>query len=135
MRRRGDASIVPPVKDRCFFVYALAPAGVTAREANDLLNEYISGLERGLPVYHDHFIGAHGGFAIFHVTSDEQRAKLDDPGPLSGWRLEVHPLTFSLTGVGVVAQVEFTLEGYGGTTLEEQRQVEPPDPRYWWQAA
>jgi hypothetical protein len=27
-------------RSRCFLVYALAPDGLTAREANELLNEY-----------------------------------------------------------------------------------------------
>jgi hypothetical protein len=28
-------------RSRCFLVYALAPEGMAAREANDLLNRYI----------------------------------------------------------------------------------------------
>jgi hypothetical protein len=123
------------VKDRCYLVYALAPAGVSARDANERLNEYIGDPRRGVPVTHDHFVGAHGGFAVFHVSSDDEVARLEDPGPLAGWRLDVHPLTFSLSPVGFVAQVDFTLESYGGTTLADLRSAEKPDKRYWWQAA
>ena len=37
------------------------PSGVNARQANELFNEYIGDHARGLAVYHDHFIGRHGG--------------------------------------------------------------------------
>jgi hypothetical protein len=135
MHNDAGGSIVGAVKDRCYFVYALAPAGVSARRANELLNEYIGDRSRGVIVTHDHFVGRHGGFAVFHVRTDDELAKLDDPGPLEGWRLDVHPLTFSLTGVGFVAQVDFTLENYAGTTLADLSDAEPRDRRYWWQAA
>jgi hypothetical protein len=123
------------VKDRCYLVYALAPEGVSARKANELLNEYIEGTSRGVPVFHDHFIGRHGGFAVFHVRDEQELERLDDPGPLEGWELAVHPLTFALSAVGFVAQVDFTLENYGRTSLDELRAAEEPDPRYWWQPA
>jgi hypothetical protein len=117
---------------RCFLVYALAPEGTTAREANDRLNEYVADQRRGLSVWHDHFIGAHGGAAVFDVRSDDERALLEDPGPLAGWELAVHPLTFSLSSVGFSAQTSFTLEAYRGVTLEELAAAEPEDPRFWW---
>jgi hypothetical protein len=123
------------VKERCYLVYALAPDGVSAREANERLNEYVGDRTRGIPAYHDHFIGRHGGVAVFHVRGEEEEARLQDPGPLSGWQLDVHPLTFSLTAVGLAAQVDFTLEAYGGTTRAELAAVEEHDPRFWWQAA
>ena len=82
---------------RCHLVYALAPEGVSARAANDLLNEYIGDMRRGVIVFHDHFTGKpHGGVAVWDVATDEQAALLDDPGPLGGWDLQVHPLTFAL---------------------------------------
>jgi hypothetical protein len=121
------------VKDRCYLVYALAPEGVGAREANERLNAYIGDPRRGTIVYHDHFIGRHGGVAVFHVRDEHELAALDDPGELAGWELEVHPLVFSLTGPGFAAQTEFTLEAYAATTLDELRESERADPRYWWQ--
>ena len=127
--------MVGAVRERCYFVYALAPEGVTARQANELLNEYIGDRSRGVVVMHDQFVGRHGGFAVLHVRNDGELARLDDPGPLAGWRLDVHPLTFALTAVGFVAQVDFTLENYAGTTLAELADAEPKDKRYWWQAA
>lgn len=114
-------------------MYALAPEAVTAREANDLLNEYIGDRRRGIIVFHDHFTGRpHGGVAVWDVRSDEEAALLDDPGPLAGWTLTTHPLTFSLTANGFAAQTSLTLESYGGTTLEQVAAEEGDDERFWW---
>jgi hypothetical protein len=120
------------MSERCHLVYALAPAGTSGRDANDLLNEYVADKERGLAVWHDHFIGEHGGAVVFDVRTDRHLARLDDPGPLAGWQIAVHPLTFALTAVGFAAQTSFTLEQYRGVRLEELAAAEPDDPRYWW---
>jgi hypothetical protein len=105
---------------------------VNARDANELLNEYIGDRTRGIVVFHDHFIGRHGGVAVFEVHTEEEEARLADPGPLEGWQIETYPLTFSLTAVGFVGQVEFTLRSYAGTTLGELEQAEEPEKRFWW---
>jgi hypothetical protein len=120
------------VSQRCYLVYALAPEAMTAREANELLNEYVGEARRGLCVWHDHFVGEHGGAIVLDVRSNEERALLDDAGPLVGWRIAAHPLTFSLSAVGFAAQTSFTLERYRGVSLEELAGAEPDDPRYWW---
>jgi hypothetical protein len=120
------------VSSRCHLVYALAPAGVSAREANELLNEYVADRTRGLAVWHDHFVGDHGGAVVLDTRTDDEEARLQDPGPLEGWQLSVHPLTFSLSSVGFSAQTSFTLEQYRGVSLEELAANEPDDPRYWW---
>jgi len=121
-------------RSRCFLVYALAPEGMSAREANELLNEYIGESGRGLIVSHDHFTGRpHGGFAVFEVGTEEEEAKLADPGPLEGWAITTHALTFSLTAVGFVAQADFTLRNYGGTSLTDLEAAEKPEKRFWWQ--
>ena len=117
---------------RCYLVYALAPSGTNAREANELLNEYVADARRGLAVWHDHFLGTHGGAVVLDVRNDEEHALLTDAGPLAGWELSVHPLTFALTAVGFAAQTSFTLENYRGVSLEELAAAEPDDPRYWW---
>jgi hypothetical protein len=119
------------MSSRCHLVYALAPAGVSAREANDLLNEYVADRSRGLAVWHDHFVGEHGG-AVVLDTRDEEEERLADPGPLEGWQLSVHRLTFSLSAVGFSAQTSFTLEQYRDVSLDELTAQEPDDPRYWW---
>ena len=120
------------VSTRCYLVYALAPDGTSAREANDRLNEYVADARRGLAVWHDHFIGQHGGAIVLDVRSDEEEALLDEPGPLADWRLSVHPLTFSLSALGFSAQTSFTLEQYRGVSLDELAVSEPDDPRFWW---
>lgn len=118
---------------RCFLVYALAPEETAAREANDRLNEYVADRRRGLAVWHDHFVGAHGGAVVLDVCSEEERALLDDPGPLIGWQLSLNPLTFSLSAVGFAAQTSFTLERYRGVSLDGLAAAEPDNPRFWWQ--
>lgn len=117
---------------RCFLVYALAPEGTSAREANDRLNEYVADASRGISVWHDHFVKAHGGAVVLDVRSDDEEALLEDPGPLAGWTIAVHPLTFSLSAVGFAAQSSFTIENYRGTTLDQLAAHEPDDPRFWW---
>jgi hypothetical protein len=120
-------------RQRCYLVYAVAPAGVTAREANDRLNEYVADHRRGFVVFHDHFTGKpHGGFAVFDVREPHAYELLGEHGPLAGWNVAVHALTFSLAGTGFAAQMELTAEGYGGKTLEQLRAEEPEDERFWW---
>jgi hypothetical protein len=81
-----------------------------------------------------HFIGQpHGGFAVFEVRNEDEEAKLADPWPLEGWEITSRPLTFSLTAVGFVAQADFTLRNYGGTSLAELEEAEEPRKRFWWQ--
>ena len=123
---------MPGVSSRCHLVYALAPPGTSARQANDLLNEYVADRSRGLAVWHDHFIGVHGGAVVLEVHDEQEEALLAEPGPLDGWAVTSHPLTFSLTGVGFSAQTAFTLESYRDVSLEQLAAAEPDDPRYWW---
>jgi hypothetical protein len=120
------------MSERCHLVYALAPEGTSARDANELLNEYVAERDRGLAVWHDHFVGEHGGAVVLDVRSEREVARLQEPGPLEGWQIAVHPLTFALTAVGFEAQIAFTLEQYRGVRLEELAAREPDDPRYWW---
>jgi hypothetical protein len=44
------------MRGRCHLVYALAAPGTSARQANDLLNEYVADRSRGLAVWHDRFV-------------------------------------------------------------------------------
>ena len=117
---------------RCYLVYALAPKDVNASDANDLFNDYVADRARGLSVFHDHFIGRHGGIAVFDVQTEGELAKLDDPGPLEGWELASYPLTFARTAVGFVAQTNFTLRAYRDVGLAELIAAEQPDKRHWW---
>jgi hypothetical protein len=120
-------------RERCFLVYAVAPTSTGAAEANNALNAYIEDQRRGTVVFHDHFSRApHGGIAVFDIGSEEQLKMVDDPGPLEGWELQVHPLTFALTAVGFIEQTHLTLREYAKTTLSALRDNEPNDPRFWW---
>ena len=125
------ANAVSP-SERCHLVFALAPEDMPVRDANRLLNEYVAEGRRGVPVFHDHFVGRPGGVAVFHVTGEDELAALAERGPLAGWSLDVQPLAFSLTGVGFGAQLEFTLDRYAGTSIERLQAEEEPDPRFWW---
>ena len=124
---------LPKGRQRCYLVYAVAPEGVSAREGNDRLNEYIADRRRGFVVFHDHFTGTpHGGVAVFDVRDEEAFDLLDDQGPLSGWDVAVHALTFSMAATGFAAQMHLTAEEYGGKTLAERREEEGEDERFWW---
>jgi hypothetical protein len=118
---------------RCYLVYAIAPEHVSAAEANELLNEYVADARRGAAVFHDHFTGRpHGGFVILDARTEDELALLDDRGPLVGWEVAVHALTFALAATGFLAQARFTLEEYRGKTFAELEAVERDDPRFWW---
>lgn len=120
-------------KQRCYLVYAVAPEGVTARQANELLNEYVEDRRRGFVIFHDHFTGKpHGGFAVFDVRDGEAYELLEDNGPLEGWELAIHALTFSLAATGFAAQMALTAEAYGGKKLDQLRAEEVDDERFWW---
>ena len=72
MPRRGS---------RCYLLYATAPEGVTARAANDALNDYGADRSRGIQVFHDHFTGKpHGGLAVVYPRSDEEAQRLGAAG-------------------------------------------------------
>lgn len=124
---------LPKGQQRCYLVYAVAPERVTARQANELLNDYVADRRRGFVVFHDHFTGKpHGGFAVFDVRDREAFELLGDDGPLDGWGVSVHALTFSMAATGFAAQMHLTAEEYGGKTLAERREEEGEDERFWW---
>lgn len=113
-------------KPRCFLVYALAPEGLSAAEANRLLNQYVEDRARGLALYHDHFIGAPGGVVLFYVERQEEREALEDPGPLAGWRVEVRPLVFARSPGAFDEQIAFTLRAYRSEDWKRLRQQARP---------
>jgi hypothetical protein len=120
-------------RQRCYLVYALAPDGVAARQANDLLNQYVADRRRGLPIFHDHFTGTpHGGVAVFDVRDGEAYGLLREHGPLEGWSVSVHALTYALAATGFAALVEFSAKTYAGKTLAQLAAEEGDDERFWW---
>jgi hypothetical protein len=118
--------------DRCYLVYATAPNEMRPRETNRAFNDYIADIRRGLVLSHDHFLGKRGGYAVFYVRTAEELARLNDPAPLSGWHLAIHPLTFALSPSGFRAQIDFTLRTYRRTSLQELEAHELPQRRHWW---
>ena len=113
-------------KPRCFLVYALAPGGLSAAEANQLFNEFIA--EPGLPLalYHDHFIGQPGGAAIFFVETTAERDALLAQKTLHGWQVEVQPLIFSYSPAAFDEQISFTLKAYRGIDWERLQKEQRP---------
>jgi hypothetical protein len=69
---------------------------------------------------------------VLEIRDGAEEVRLAEPGPLEGWSLSSHALTFSLTGVGFSEQTSFTLEQYREVSLDELAAAEPDDPRYWW---
>jgi hypothetical protein len=112
-------------KPRCFLVHATAPSNLSAHDANDNLNDYVTDPSRGLAIWHDHFIGTPGGTAIFFVENDAQRHALTEAGTLEGWRISVHPLIFSHSPSAFDEQIAYTMRAYRnadwGTLQLEQR--------------
>ena len=78
-------------RPRCYLVYALAPEGMPAAEANRLFNAYIADRRLPLPVFHDHFIGRPGGLAVFFAANEAERQALAASRRLDGWQVALHP--------------------------------------------
>lgn len=113
-----NAQIKHIQKPRCFLLYALAPEGMPASEANRILNSFIGDPSFPLPIFHDHFIGQPGGIVIFYVETTQQRDALLSQNHLEGWHVEIQPLIFSHSPAGFDEQTAFTLRAYRGLDWE-----------------
>jgi hypothetical protein len=113
-------------KPRCFLVYALAPAGLPAAEANRMFNEFIGDRELPPAIFHDHFIGEPGGVAIFYVDNPAARDALIDQGRLKGWQVQLQPLIFSYSPSAFDEQTAFTLKAYRGMDWETLQKEQRP---------
>lgn len=118
---------VPTKKPRCYLVYALAPEGVRAAEANRAINEMTADEQLPLALWHDHFIGQAGGSIIFYVESRAEQKALFDSHHLSGWQVDYRPLVFSFSPSAFDAQTGFTLKTYRAADWEELRGKERPN--------
>jgi len=105
-------------KPRCFLLYALAPSGLPAAEANRILNAFIADPSLPLAVFHDHFIGEPGGIVIFYVETAAERDALLAQNDLDGWHVEIQPLIFSHSPSAFDEQITFTLRAYRGVDWE-----------------
>jgi hypothetical protein len=109
-------------KPRCFLVYALAPPGLPAADANRIFNEFIGDRRLPLVLFHDNFVGQQGGFAVFYVAEPGQRDALLEQTHLAGWEVNIHPLVFSDSAAGFDDQIAWTLRNYRGVSWEKARQ-------------
>jgi len=121
------ANAVPTNKSRCYLVYALAPEGVRAAEANRIINEMTA--DEGLPLalWHDHFIGQAGGSIIFYVENQSEQKALFENEHLDGWQVDYRPLVFSFSPSAFDAQTGFTLKQYRATDWGKLRTKERPN--------
>ncbi len=121
-------------KPRCFFLYAMAPNGLLPAAANKAINDLIGLPELPLCLYHDHFIGAPGGLAIFDVQDlAEIEAITAAAGELlKGWKVDLRPLVFSFNPAAFDEQIAYTQSAYGNTDWNQLRLQHRPtycDPR------
>jgi hypothetical protein len=113
-------------KPRCFLLYALAPDGVGAAQANRQFNDFIADRSLPLVVFHDHFIGRPGGVAIFYAETARDREALAQATGLEGWTVELRPLIFSFSPAAFDAQIAFTLRQYRGVDWESAQRERRP---------
>ena len=113
-------------KPRCFLLYALAPGGLSASEANRILNAFIADPALPLAVFHDHFIGQPGGVIIFYVETATERDTLLEQKYLNDWHVEIQPLIFSHSPSAFDAQIAFTLKAYRGVDWDSIQKENRP---------
>lgn len=115
-----------PIKPRCYLVYAHAPTGMTAAEANRHFNTFVADATLPLCLFHDHFIGMLGGVAIFYVATPAERDALDASPLLDEWQVEIRPLIYSYSPAAFDEQIAFTLRAYRGVEWETLQKEERP---------
>jgi hypothetical protein len=113
-------------KPRCFLFYALAPNGLSAADANRLLNAFIADPALPVAIFHDHFIGQPGGFVIFYVENSQGRDALLSQKYLDGWHVEIQPMIFAHSPSAFDEQIAFTLRAYRGVEWERLQRREAP---------
>ena len=99
-------------KPRCFLVYAHAPEEMLPSEVNRLFNEFVGNRSLPLVIFHDHFIGKHGGIAVFYCETTEEWEALYNPQHLEGWNVDIRPLIFSYSPAAFDEQIGYTLRAY-----------------------
>lgn len=117
---------------RCILLYAMAPPGLSAPEANQAINNLVADKSLPLALFHDHFIGEPGGIAIFYTENEAQRRALMEQGYLEGWKVELRPLIFSFSPAALDEQIDFTLRAYRDASWAVLRSEQRPsygDPR------
>jgi hypothetical protein len=118
---------IPTKKPRCYLVYALAPQGVQASDANRIINEMTADLHLPLALWHDHFIGQPGGSIIFYVETQDEQQALFESQYLKSWKVDYRPLVFSFNPAAFDAQTGFTLKNYRATDWQQLRTQARPN--------
>ena len=113
-------------KPRCFLLYAIAPSGLPASEANRILNAFIGDPTLPLAIFHDHFIGQAGGLVLFYVETTAERDALLAQTYLEDWNVEIQPLIFSHSPSAFDEQIAFTLRAYRGVNWETLQKEQRP---------
>jgi len=108
-------------------VYALAPDGMKAAQANRVINELIDDDTMPLALWHDHFLGGPGGCVIFYVEDKKQQQELFNNQYLIGWKVDYRPMVFSFSPSAFDDQIAYTLKAYSNTDWDEIRQESQHD--------
>jgi hypothetical protein len=115
-------------KPKCYVFIAHAPAALSIREAARVFNRFLENRQNGLVLYHDHFVGVSGAFAVFYLESLSEFENLSEHPELAKWAVEIHPLIFTEKPVEMLYQMDFTMGVYRGKRLRELvRQYEGSD--------
>jgi len=122
-----DSVKIQSNRARCYMVYAIAPEGFSARQANDAINALVADPELPLAIWHDHFLGGPGGSAIFYVENTDQQIALFNNEYLANWRVEYRPMVFSFSPSALDAQIGYTLSRYRDSDWEKLRVEDRPD--------
>jgi hypothetical protein len=118
-------------KPRCVLVYAVAPEGLSAREVNSRFNEFVADRSLPLVLFHDHFLEVRGGVAVFYVTSQDERDRLESSSVLAGWQVDFRPLIFSFSPSAFDEQIAYTMQAYRGvdwSVLQQEKRPPYTDP-------
>jgi len=118
---------IPTKRSRCYLVYALAPPGIKASEANRTINEMIGDNELPLALWHDHFLAGPGGCIIFFVENESEQQALFNNRYITDWEVDYRPMVFSFNPAAFDAQIDYTLQNYGRKNWHELRQESKPD--------
>ena len=113
-------------RPRCFLVYADAPEGLPAAEANRQFNEFVADTSLPLAVFHDHFIGHPGGVAIFYAETETDRNALFAHPHLGRWTVKYRPMVFSHNPAAFDEQIAFTLRAYRSSDWDRLQMEKRP---------
>jgi len=108
-------------------VYALAPQGMSASNANSTINAMIGDAGLPLALWHDHFLGGPGGCVVFHVENQQQQQALFENTYLTDWKVDYRPMVFSFSPSAFDAQIGYTVKAYSNGDWTELREQSRPD--------